>query len=179
MSYIASANIKMYPSSLRDDTIDRNAKLNSEQNLISIINRLSDKDGFIVSGFDVVDNEINPGICNIHGYYFEITQSITIPTGSSNVWFAIKLLEDANGFIQLIPYDSASATNLDTTSNFTGLNVLTEKPTGSNIYSLQIVSGGKKVDFSMLRFTTDIISYNNEKLTNSLENLPIDDGVWQ
>lgn len=78
--YIDSTNIKMYPSSRRSDYFDRNSRLSSEQNLVSVINRLTNRNAFIVNGLRVLDDglTISAGSCNIHGYLFNIISNIKI-----------------------------------------------------------------------------------------------------
>ena len=87
--YIKSDQINVYPTTTRDDDLDRNSRLQSEQNLISIINRLVDKDAFIIDGFDIAPsgNILKPGSCNIHGYYFNITNEILLTDYfAANTW---------------------------------------------------------------------------------------------
>lgn len=77
--YIQSNNIKVFPTSKRDDAQDRNARLTSEQNLISIVNRLADKRSFIIGdGLKVSGETITPGACNINGYWFNILNAVNI-----------------------------------------------------------------------------------------------------
>lgn len=78
---LESSKIKVFPTSRRDDSKDRNARLNTEQNLISIVNRLTSADSFVIDGLDISTSgstiNISKGSCNIHGYYFEILEDIT------------------------------------------------------------------------------------------------------
>lgn len=95
--YLDSSDIKIYPSSRRSDYYDRNSRLSSEQNLVSVVNRLTRKDGFVIKGFTVSEDgkKINPGSCNIHGYLFTISSEIDIsslePSEDSYVYFSIKV----------------------------------------------------------------------------------------
>lgn len=75
--YLNSSLVQVFPSSRRDDTFDRNARLNTEQNLISIVNRLNSVDSFVIDGLNLSANKdgsisITAGSCNIHGYYFKL-----------------------------------------------------------------------------------------------------------
>lgn len=81
---IESKSIKLFPAKSRSDYYDRNAKMMSEQNLVSIVNRLTDRPAFVIDGLNVSENILNAGSCNIHGYLFNTT-SIDISTikGSS------------------------------------------------------------------------------------------------
>ena len=90
MSYIDSQNISVYPTYKRDDKYDRNARLNSEQNLISTVNRLTGTDAFVIDGLNInVDTSANKvyltsGSCNIHGYYFTIQKVAQSDNGTSS-----------------------------------------------------------------------------------------------
>lgn len=76
---INSYLVSVYPSSKRNDTYDRNARLNSEQNLISTVNRLTNVDAFVIDGLNIFNDSsegnyyLTSGSCNIHGYYFTIS----------------------------------------------------------------------------------------------------------
>lgn len=82
--YLRSNDIQVYPSSRRSDYFDRNAKMNSEQNLISAVNRLTGKDSFVISGLEIEYNAdtgkyfLKTGTCNIHGYLFKLNTDIDI-----------------------------------------------------------------------------------------------------
>lgn len=65
-----SNQIKVYPSSKRSDFYDRNARLNSEQNLISTVNRLTGRTAFVIDGLTIENQRLQRGSCNIHGYLF-------------------------------------------------------------------------------------------------------------
>ena len=81
-----SSEIKLFPSSKRSDVFDRNAKLNTEQNLISIINRLTGKDSFVIDGLKIDSGSITAGSCNIHGYLITLMNSVQIDSSlTSNV----------------------------------------------------------------------------------------------
>lgn len=76
MGYIHSDNIKVFPTTQRSNK-DASARMMTEFNLTSIINRLVDKKCFVISG-DQLDNDgyfaIDNGRFefNIFGYYFSI-----------------------------------------------------------------------------------------------------------
>lgn len=76
MGYIDSANIKVFPTTQRQ-TQDASARMMTEYNLTSIINRLVDKKCFVISsdtldsdGYFVIDNSRFE--FNLFGYYFSI-----------------------------------------------------------------------------------------------------------
>lgn len=190
MSYFISNAVKMYPSSLRDDTVDRNAKLNSEQNIISITNRFTNNKSFIITAPSITATEskvtIGAGEFNLNGYYFKTTSNIeiTITNTTNTLYFYIKVSTSDIGNMYLMPLETG-ADKIDYNGTFVGLGVSTDVPTaesgsGTTIYSLIVA---QKIDdkwivpeSSMFKFTSDVITYKNTQLTTSLENLPIDDG---
>lgn len=73
MSRFDSNIIKIYPAANRSEASGR---LNIEQNIVNIVNRLTDTNSFIINGLNitVVDNkyELSAGECNINGYFVKI-----------------------------------------------------------------------------------------------------------
>ena len=91
-NYLNSDRIKVFPCGGRNSTYDPLARLTSEQNLISIINKLIDKDGFIISSHTVdwdMRTQSNEYLFNLKGYLFAISRGASsiidsaIPIGSS------------------------------------------------------------------------------------------------
>lgn len=82
MSFIKSNSIKVFPCGGRNSEFDVAAKLTTEYNLVSIINRLVDQKSFVVS--DTVPS-ITPGsspstfttdfVFNLNGYLFSTTDA--------------------------------------------------------------------------------------------------------
>lgn len=73
--YIESSKIKVFPCGGRNKNFDPFARLTTEQNLVSIINKLVDKKSFIVTthGKDTsLNDSTEPYIINIGGYLFTI-----------------------------------------------------------------------------------------------------------
>ena len=72
-----SNSIKVFPTTKRDDRYDRNARFPSEFNLTSLVNRLTSRDAFVISGFEVnsASNTLSGGSCNINGYYFVVNDA--------------------------------------------------------------------------------------------------------
>ena len=100
---INSDNVKVYPTSSRNDSKDPTARFNTEKNLISLVNRLTGVKSFVVSGIttDLIktDGTLNTstseGVININGYLFELS-ALDIPTLENNdcVYFQVKILKD-------------------------------------------------------------------------------------
>lgn len=95
---INSENIKVFPTSKRDDKYDRNARFTSEQNLVSIVNRLTSLKSFVISGLTVEKKDstwvLNEGTANIYGYYFDIVEPVDITSiskGSKYLYLRINV----------------------------------------------------------------------------------------
>lgn len=72
-----SVNVRLYPSAFRGNNFNPEAKLNTEENITSLVSRLSSRDGFVLSNTWVsstggIDNS-NTFIFSLHGYIFEIS----------------------------------------------------------------------------------------------------------
>lgn len=148
--------IKMYPSSKRSDAFDRNARLTTEQNIISMVNRLTTRDAFVINGMDIVENTddetttyakyiLKSGSCNIHGYLFTITADKYISNElitDSNMWLYLTITTKrttvtANDntsmtYEELVHADTSSIVGsgniLDNSDNlFTGLNLVVDE----------------------------------------------------
>lgn len=92
MPYLESNSIKVFPATRR--TIQPSlARQVTEANLVSLINKLIDKDGFVVTkltGNEQTDLDFS---FNIHGYYFTAALSLlkTIGQGTNNVYAKITI----------------------------------------------------------------------------------------
>lgn len=83
-AYLNSDQIKVFPCGGRNINYDPLARLTTEQNLISIINRLVDMDSFIVTTHasnQEMDNSIEEYIFNIDGYLFTVPNGV----GAKNI----------------------------------------------------------------------------------------------
>lgn len=75
MSYLATEQITVFPSTKRADK-QVSARLMTEQAIVGIVNRLIDRDGFVVTTDDELQGDSGDKhvfAFNIHGYYFEIS----------------------------------------------------------------------------------------------------------
>ena len=79
---LKSYQVSVFPASSRNDAYDRNARLTTEQNLVSIVNRLTGEKSFIISGLTVDYSTgravLKSGSANIAGYLFSINSDIDI-----------------------------------------------------------------------------------------------------
>ena len=83
--YLSSDNIKVFPSARRTSPTDQFSRLMSESTIASIVNRLIDTEGFVITNAYIPNGQLE---FNIHGYYFNITDSTEIVqaySGSSDV----------------------------------------------------------------------------------------------
>lgn len=203
--YINSNNIKVFPSSRRSDDIDRNARLTTEQNLTSLISRLSGIKSYIINGLQIsVVNDkiaINPGSCSINGYYFNIKQIAQTNISADEVnqiYFKIELstttISTLYSFDELIGID-------DSTDKYTGLEIVTSKPDTIPANQFYLLIGKKQSGNQWIQPETSLLRINMNEikvggssslnqnftevvpeeslesfLTNHLQNIIIDDG---
>lgn len=74
--FVVSENIRVFPCGGRNATIDAGARLTTEYNLVSIINRLVDQGSFVITpSYSYVANNTNEFTFNIGGYLFTLTAS--------------------------------------------------------------------------------------------------------
>jgi hypothetical protein len=80
MGYILSDKISVFPCGGRNATYDQFARLTTEYNLVSIINRLVDKKSFIVTSHNAFsgkeDAPSSSYMFNIGGYLFNVEGGI-------------------------------------------------------------------------------------------------------
>lgn len=109
---IESNNIKVFPATHRSDRYDRAARLTTEKNLTSIINRLTDIDSFIISGLTISNNSgniiLSSGSCNIGGYYVEILSNVKLTLNSNSKYIYLRLLigDSATDYSYLVGDDA-------------------------------------------------------------------------
>ena len=115
MGFIKSANIQVFPCGRRANNMNATARLTTEYNLVSIINRLVDKESFIVTDVDFSSNiaidDTTLFSFNIGGYLF--TASIkdvftAAGTGSNFILARIKSESTSNTqrLVELQPVES-------------------------------------------------------------------------
>lgn len=151
MENILSSKIKIYPSSRRNDIFDRNARLNSEQNLVSVINRLTGVDSFVIDGLNVSTSTastitLSSGSCNIYGYYFKLgdeeTNAFTLNISDlkesalanndvlcARIEVKHEVVSGQPDFYELVGNDTTSSV---ATSKYSGFSLLISTPTQDN-----------------------------------------------
>ena len=192
MSWVASNNITMFPSSLRGNVInslsnrwDPQSRFTTETNLTSLINRLCGKSSFVISSELIIGVSGNYEF-NIRGYYFKIinTEAAFNTFDSSTDIYAIIQLKDIAVSLPdspsvalgtLVSVESIPSTILDSTdessSEFKGL-LLGSSTTGytddSKYHYLKIATRATVSDLwsipeeSKLIFSTDYIKFKNQ-----------------
>lgn len=75
-TFVKSENIRVFPCGGRNVTKDANARLTTEYNLVSIINRLVDQGSFVITPtYSYSANNANEFVFNIGGYLFTLNAS--------------------------------------------------------------------------------------------------------
>ena len=128
---VKSNKIKVFPTTKRSDEADRNARLMSEQNLISIVNRLTGLKSFIIHmpSISSVTNSITiptNSEFNIGGYYFKFidNKTITIDSDTKEIGLKINTVTTDN-FTELQGNDSSGKNG-----NYSGLQITTSNTIG-------------------------------------------------
>ena len=173
-TYLESGNIQVFPTSRRDDSRDRNARLNTEQNLVSIINRLTSQPAFIIDGLEVSISgnslTIKNGSCNIHGYLFKILNDITYNASpkdnGSTVSFVIDLSTHTVGneitFTELVGADILT----DTKCTYNGLSLV--------VLEKDYIAPAGQYRLDLARWDTDKwVSLANSRLKYVAEDLKV------
>lgn len=159
--YLDSDKIKVFPSARRNDGVnDPFSRLMSESTLVSIVNRLIDTDGFVITNEYVANSPLE---FNIHGYYFKVANVGNIVSSFSSVAtgtlvYAIITLSQISGaaltFLEL--------KNIDDSGKYQGVLFDTSipTPTGTDeVYSLAVLektSSGWKIPYdSLIKFNND------------------------
>lgn len=191
---VSSKDISVFPCGNRCSDYDLQSRITTEYNLISIINKLVDKDSFCI------DDTFNKGnatdfVFNIHGYLFSVPQNAiwsSVGSSATNIYATIGVRKTQNDMYELAPIGLSSSGkitivgsgdtwSLDDSSsgNFNGVLFTTtiptiESPTSGDLtpYTLKIVEtqGSKQVvpQDSLIKFETT----NDGK-----RSLRIDDGL--
>lgn len=170
--FINSNAIKIFPSSRRDDSIDRQARMTTEYNISNIVNRLTSRDSFVISGLEISEGKITSGSCNIHGYFIEIKEGVSLDESivspkseNDKLCLAIKLesvISDATEkFYELVEINSQSSSQgtLDLNDEFLGLQVT--KMSSSNNESWK---DGTIYYLPIAVPSSDLSSWNNNDL---------------
>lgn len=202
--YFKSTDVKVYPSSKRVDYHDRNARLNSEQNLVSVVNRLTNRNSFVIDGLSIdEDNKVlKSGSCNIHGYLFNLQNDVDISDiagDETNCYLylnietqdtTINTVSNTTKYTELVSLDTQiiKDTSTDTAaitgaldgstsadSTFTGLQLVTGPDYSNTNYCVsQLDEGVKYWYLPIAKWKINDTAVNS---SNNWENLLADDSI--
>lgn len=168
-SYIASSEISVYPSSRRGVEYPE-SRLVTETALAGIVNKLIDKEGFVIS-----NNTVNDFEFNIYGYYFKVNQCSYItdlfpnPESNTVIYGVITLTEVSDNIIELSGQDGAGEG--DVPRVYKGIGFTTTQP-NSDAFTKYL---------ALLRYssgTWSIVPESKFKFSaSSSESLNIDGGI--
>lgn len=99
MKYFKTNNIKVFPSDIREPEEDWSSNNITEQCIVSLVNRFTHNQSFIISGFSItqVGNNIvvGQGKCNIGGYFIDVLNNITLENNNSNkIYLALNITKN-------------------------------------------------------------------------------------
>lgn len=151
MANILSQDIKVFPSTKRG-TYQRSSRLISEENLTNIVNKLIDKDSFVIRPQPYNSLGTNDQIqFNIHGYYFSVPHIGSITTvlsDSAESIYANIITDTETVTVDNITYEYTELQGQDTgsaSSTYTGVSFTADAPDTGELtntqtrYSLKIL----------------------------------------
>ena len=186
MAYIASENIKVFPSVGRDTTIDADSELTNEKNLSNILRNLYKRESFVIS-----ENTNDEFEFVIYGYYFRV-KSGQLPIEENKKLYAhIEVLEgfdSSNTYQQLKLFNQTTDNNslqvLDNNNEFQGISFddsethTAPEHSGRVAYTLQLLDErGQVPRKSLLHYKSNEIldedtdNYINEVFTTEKANI--------
>lgn len=161
MAYIDSNNIKVFPSAKRGVDYPE-ARLTTEATFVSIINKLIDYDGFVISP---TFEENSPFEFNLHGYYFYIAHGNDLLnklslTNETSIYAGIYLTQVG---------DNLELSGVDFSGQYEGVTFTAGSPPTGSQYSIQILSRPNT--------TVGWAPVNTVKFDQSSLNLTVDGGI--
>lgn len=178
MANFKSNSVSVFPTTGRNINIDPQAMFNTEKNLTSIVNRLTNQKSFIVEGtVKIEDNvpKVGTGVVNIAGYLFKLSNDSYSTTDSStpnsNSYLIMSIdLENVDGYERLKGSDSSDSQD---TSTYSGIQLKYTKnlPTVGNY----LILAKKENDTwqipksSLTPFDTTQVLFSNKTAPNSYE----------
>lgn len=190
--FVGSENIQVFPCGRRAAEFDLKSRITTEYNLVSIINRLVDKESFIVTDVDfssgIATNDGRMFSFNIGGYLFTTTPeaifsslSLILKDSDTNIfaYIGIETTEDNNqALYELASFkpdqgSSTGSTYLDTDSEFVGVAFDTSAPTSSEYLSLKLFE--KRSDMKWYFVEDSKIKFETNK-EGTHRSVRIDDG---
>ena len=164
MAFLNSDYIKVFPSARRNYGNDPFSRLMSESSLVSIINRLVDTDGFVITN---LYNDNAPFEFNIFGYYFKVNLTSHITSLFSGATTGTKIyasitVSSVQGtdltFQELVGVDEDTQSNVENSpKEYQGVTFSTSAPgSGHYLVILEKTSNGWAIPpTSQIKFNTD------------------------
>lgn len=132
---VLSGNIKVFPAARRTNGNDPFSRLMSESTITSIINRLIDSEGFVITHSDANGGAITGGLFefNIFGYYIrveDISDVLSAFSSSTDIYASIALdtvTVDGVSYVQISGMDDTTYSGVvfsDTVPEQTGTNII-------------------------------------------------------
>ena len=148
-NYLQSENISIFPTPNRGTNYQPQARLVTEFNLTNIVNRLVDKESFVIS---YKNNKIT---FNIYGYWVEADFSKMSSLLEASVLYA-RIKVTGSDFIELDGTDEKDISSTEVKYLYKGVEFLTEKPgiDAGGYHSLKLLENGKVPEDSWVKFTT-------------------------
>lgn len=163
MANLKSEKIHVFPTPNRGTDYQPQARLVTEFNLTNIVNRLVDKDSFVISYDDTPAGNENNITFNIHGYWIKADLKESGLSTDSDLYARIQV--KGSDFIELYGTDEEYTSDNDKYYKYTGVEFLTSDPgvDAGGYYSLKLLEKVKVNDSwswqvpadSCVRFTTN------------------------
>lgn len=130
MSYLSSSLISVFPSTKRSITQPSSRQM-TEENIASIINKLIDMDGFVITDYKST-NVNDPFEFNIYGYHFVVNEAEDIQTlfpSATSIYASITISQTGN-FYELQGQDN--------NNSYEGVNFSNSEPSGTGVHFLKL-----------------------------------------
>lgn len=161
MAYISSDKIFVFPSTRRSKE-QQTSRLFTEATIVSFINKLIDKDGFVIPQDASNPTAVNVNVpfeFNIHGYYFKVSKASDI-TGAlstaSSIYANIEIDDTITNYEEL--------SGQDNNSNYEGVEFSANDPTLGATYYLEIL---KKDGSDWLVPTESLVKFNKQSTSHN------------
>ena len=131
--FLSQGDIRVFPSTRRtfESAMSRQV---TEANLVDMINKLIDNDGFVVTQLEGELQDSTEFSFNIHGYYFTTTLG-AVTAGFSEDIYASIIIDTDN-----VPPEFYELDGLDVDNVYEGVEFTDSAQTGANVYCLHILT---------------------------------------
>lgn len=164
-NYLQSENISIFPTPNRGTNYQPQARLVTEFNLVNIVNRLVDKESFVISYDNTPAGIENNIIFNIYGYWIKANlKDNSLLTNASNSLLYARIKVVGSDFIELDGTDEKDTSSTEASTEvkylYKGVDFLTENPgpDAGGYHSLKLLekvgSTWQVPEDSWVRFTT-------------------------